>query len=55
MIHYSNFFLATNVYEIMTLWTKKQKIDQHSQPNLNQFSSGFLFLQKLNIIKSNLK
>lgn len=25
MIHYSYFFLATNVYEIMTLWTTKDR------------------------------
>lgn len=34
---------------------QKQKVGQYSQPNLNQFSSGILFGQNLEIIRNNLK
>ena len=34
---------------------QKQKLGQYSQANLNQFSSGILFGQNLEIIHNNLK
>ena len=55
MIYKSYFFLSTNVYEIIVLWTTKTKVGLYSQSNLNQFSSGILFGQNLEIIRNNLK